>query len=250
MKRINKNLFLMMLVIFLPLTIAFGQEKKNEQKIKVLIDEGSGTKIVLDTTFSGGSLPEKVTLKNGNVIFIGNSETGRTQITTVDGEGKISVTVTTDNDEVKKEEKKVILISSDSLKWTVESPEKGKHIYVYTDSKGSDGKSVSHVKIKSVEDKVIDLKGDKVIIIRDGEVTEDEEGKTFNIRLESDDNDTDTEMTRYVVAKDGIIVTVESNDEVKAKEVINAIESKLDVKTDEKGKNVGVVTETKKAVKK
>jgi hypothetical protein len=44
----------------------------------------------------------------------------------------------------------------------------------------------------------------------------------------------DSDATKYVVAKDGVIVTVESDDEEKAQEIIKLIQDKLGVKNEEK----------------
>src|ERR1035437_10934366 len=41
------------------------------------------------------------------------------------------------------------------------------------------------------------------------------------------DNDSTIEKTRYVIAKDGMVVTVEGNDETKTKELVKEIENKL-----------------------
>ena len=55
---------------------------------------------------------------------------------------------------------------------------------------------------------------------------------------------------RYVVAKNGMVVTVEGNDEAKAKELFNEIEKKLDEGTGAKEKNTRSITTTVKQVRK
>jgi len=37
-------------------------------------------------------------------------------------------------------------------------------------------------------------------------------------------------MTKYIFAKDGVVITEESKDEAKAKEILEILENKLDVK--------------------
>src|SRR4030066_589075 len=118
MKRIIRNLFLILLIFSVPVAMTSGQEKKNEKKIKVIVDDGSGAKTVLDTAFTGTPLPEKIELKDGTVIFIGKPEMGLEHIT--DGK-KIIVTVDADKDGEKHVEQKVIVMSSDSAKWTASS---------------------------------------------------------------------------------------------------------------------------------
>jgi len=57
-------------------------------------------------------------------------------------------------------------------------------------------------------------------------------------------------MTKYVIAKDGVVVTVESNDEAKAKDLIKDIENKLGVNKENIDKKEISNTETSKTVKK
>jgi hypothetical protein len=255
MKRISRNLLLVLMTGLLPLSMAFGQEKKNEQKVKIVIDDQAGTKTVIDTTFTAGSMPDSITLDNGKVIYFEKPETGTTHIRVDDGKGNIYVTCTADNDGVKISGGKIIIMSGDEGEWTV-TPSTGTthHVYVQANADSKDGKTEKHVIVTSAGDKDAVWKeadGNKVIIIKDGKaLKEGEDGETFNIKVESNDVDTDADITKYVIAKDGVVVTVESNDEAKAKEIIKEIESKLDVKADAEGDKVVVKTETKKVVKK
>ena len=43
-------------------------------------------------------------------------------------------------------------------------------------------------------------------------------------------------MTKYVIAKDGVVVTVESKDEAKAKDLIKEIENKLGISEEDNKK--------------
>jgi hypothetical protein len=58
------------------------------------------------------------------------------------------------------------------------------------------------------------------------------------------------EKTKYVIAKDGMVVTVEGNDETKAKELVKEIEAKLGVKSEGTEKKESVKVESKKTIKK
>ena len=94
MKRIIRTIFLLLLTVTIPLVMASGQDKKEEKKIKIVIDEGSGSKTVLDTVIVGTSSLEKIELKDGTMLFIGEPDTDLREVT----EGK-SVIVTMESDE-------------------------------------------------------------------------------------------------------------------------------------------------------
>jgi hypothetical protein len=252
MKRMYKYFLLSILASAIPLTASIGQEKKNEQKIKVIINDGSGEKTVLDTTFTGGKMPEKIMLKDGPVIYLDGKGMAMKHISAGEGTGKVFVTVSSDDDGKKEIEKKVIVVRCDSVNISAKPGEK--HVVVYDASKAS-GKAGGTVVIKSdghMEEMEMDDDNDeeKVIIIRDGKVIENSGEKTFHISVETGDNDTDVEKTKYVIAKNGFVVTVEGNDEAKAKELIKEIESKLGVAEEGNVKPEVVKEETKKSVKK
>jgi len=135
-----KPIILVLFISFLPLSFALGQEKKNEQKVKVVVADKSGTKVIIDTTFTGTGTLDSVILKGGNVIYIGKHDS--------DGDQKFD-----------------IMVSDDKL-------------------------------------------------------------------------DNDIDKTKYVIAKNGITVSIEGNDEVKVKELASEIEKKLDINKEESGSAV------------
>jgi hypothetical protein len=178
----------------IPFSLVAGQDSKSSQKIKIVVDDGSGTKVVIDTLLKDGQVTDSIRLKDGKVIFIGYS--GDDVIVRPDkGTEHVFVTVTSDRKDSKKEVKEITIVSSDSATWT----EAGE--------------------------------GDKVYV-------------------DSDDKESAIEKTRYVVAKDGIVVTVEGNDEAKVKVLIKEIENKLGVKSEGAENKEAVKVESKKAVKK
>jgi len=64
-------------VLFISLfscSFASGQDKKEEQKIKVVIADKKGTKVLIDTAFTGDVLADSIILKEGKVIYIGNNK--------------------------------------------------------------------------------------------------------------------------------------------------------------------------------
>ena len=73
MKRIRLILSILFISL-LPLSLTFGQEKKNEQKVKVVIADKSGTEVIIDTTFTGDITVDSVIMKDGNVIYIGKHD--------------------------------------------------------------------------------------------------------------------------------------------------------------------------------
>lgn len=153
-----KTFISILFISFLPLSLALGQEKKNEQKVKVIIADKSGTKVVIDTTFTGTGTIDSINLKGGNVIYIGKNDT--------DLEGK-----------------------------------PGKQIDI-----------IAHVD-----------KGDYEF-------------------------DNDLNETKIVIAKNGITVSIEGNDEVKVQELAREIEQKLGVNNERTGSAVKEVE--KKIIKK
>ena len=177
MERIRTVLSIL-LISFLPLSLAFGQEKKNEKKVKVVIADKSGTKVVIDTAFTGIGTLDSVTFKGGKVIYIGRHDS--------ESEGKpgsqIKVIAHVDKDGRNKE-----------------------YQYVYIDN-----------------DKVIRHGGDE----------------KFDVIVSDDEFENDLDKTKYVIAKNGITVSVEGNDEVKVKELADEIEKRLDINKDELGSTV------------
>jgi len=133
-------------ISLLPLSFTLGQEKKNEQKIKIIIADKSGTKVVIDTTYAGVDNVDSIILKSGNMIYIGKEDSE------------------------------------------------------------PDNRQGTRVKVIAHADK---------------------------------------DVTQYVIAKDGITVTIEGNDEQKVKELAEEIEKKLDI---DKGESETAVKETEKKI--
>jgi hypothetical protein len=246
MERIYKIMLFLMLAVAIPLSLASGQEKKSENKIKVVIDNGSGPETVLDTTITGGEIPKTITLKNGKVIFITEPEK---IIMSDSGKGKVVVTIASSGEGEKEKKEKIIIMSEGNNEWTsVTDDDDNKYVYAYSRSKGKGDKSESHVIVTSKDVKDGEKKTEKSIVIKNGKViTRDGEDK-FDIYIESDKN-SDSETTSYIIARDGLVVTVEGNDEAKVKELSREIEKKLGIRSDEEGKETGT-TKSGKSVKK
>ncbi len=236
MKRISRILLLIVLAVPMPFIMASGQEKNSGKKVKIIVADKDGTKTIIDTTFTGESTPDSIALENGKVFYFESPGSITTTVKTKEGKGNIYVTTIADDEGEETVEKEIIIMSGGDGEWTVTQPEGSKqHVYVQSSNDGKGEKTQKHVIVSSSGS--------------NGAVWEDKDGKTFHVTVESD-VDTDTEMTKYVIAKDGMVVTVESDDEAKAKEIIKVIESKLDVKTEGAEKKEVVTVETKKTVKK
>jgi hypothetical protein len=174
MKRIFTILSAAIIMCLVQYSPVSGQEKKSEQKIKIVIDDGSGTKVVLDTLIKDGIMKDSITMKDGKVIFTGHSGDDAI-MKTHGGNEHVFVTISSDAGEDRKEVREITVVSSDSL-------------------------------------------------------TLKESGKQSKVYLYSDNKESSDEKTRYVIAKDGMVVTVEGSDEAKVKELIKEIEKKLEVK--------------------
>jgi hypothetical protein len=191
MKRILKIISSALFFCIIPFSLAMGQGKKSEQKIKIVIDDGSGTKVVIDTLIKDGQMTDSLKLKDGKVVYIGNSvdKAGSIQH---GGNEHVFVTVSADGNATKKVVKEITIVSSDSANWKKEG------------------------------------------------------GETFEYTVKSDNKESKVEKTKYVIAKDGMVITVEGNDDTKVKELINEIESKLDIKKEGVDNSVVVKEKQKK----
>lgn len=146
-------------VIILPFTFAAGQEKKCEQRIKIVIADDKGQDVVLDTIITGKPVNDSIILKNGQTMYMVNKGSDN-------GPGameckKYIITTSSENGGYSKEEisKEITIISSDS-----------------------------------------------------------------------DKKDQDSERTKYVIARDGVVITIEGSDYDKVKELTREIEKSLDGK--------------------
>ena len=164
MKRIFNIAFAFTILMIIPFSLAKGQDKKSEQKVKVVIDNGSGTKVVIDTIFYGSPKSDSIKLKDGTVICLKHpGDVSDYQYH--DSRKQIMVTASADDKNSRKEFTEVTVVSQDSLQ-----------------------------------------------------------------------GDSETEKSRYVIAKDGMVVTIEGNDDARAKELVKEIENILGVKSEGTGK--------------
>jgi len=217
MKRILKQFMFILLAVCIPLPLMYAQTKKSEEKIKIVIADKDGEITVLDTTILNTSKTDSIVLKSGKVVYLDKRDEALVHLKSGEGKGTVYVTTKTDDRDGEKKEEKVIIIGGDDATWTAASSAGNKHIYAYSTT-GDEGDEIG-----------------KHIIVRTGKgndlVWEENDGKTFHITVDSDSKaDIESDKTKFIIARDGVVVTVESDNEEKAKEIINLIESKLDAK--------------------
>jgi hypothetical protein len=190
-------------LLTLPFSVIQAQEKKSEQKIKIVTDDGSGQKVVIDTVFTGKS-PDSLTLKDGSTIYIKHG-TEEGDMIHSEGSHHIFVTSSPDGKEGNKTSE-ITIIQSDSL-----SAGKGDVIFY---SSAASGDSEGNVQYKVVSKNA-----------------KHKQGSDKFVWVEKDDSSED--KSRYVIAKDGMVITIEGNDEAKTKALAKDIEEKLGVKSEE-----------------
>ena len=186
MKKIHRLITASILVLLIPFAIAAGQEKKNEQRIKIVIAGDDGSKVVIDTLITGTAVNDSIVLKNGKTIYLAKEDNN-----TGAGGTKKYVVTTSSSDEGggKKEIKKEItIISSDS------------------DAPSEPGHGNKHkAKCES--------------LVSAGE---------YSYNSDTDTRNSNSEKTKYVINRDGVVITVEGSDYARVKEIIKDIEKTLD----------------------
>jgi hypothetical protein len=192
MKRIHKIIALSIFILVVPLSMAIGQNNKGEQKIKIVVDNGSGEKVVIDTVYKNKTLPDSIKLKDGT--FISLTHTG----------DKIKMKHHSDKDHI------CIMSSTDSNRDSIKGSKCEKY-KVIAESSNDDGNN------------------EKIEHINKGMASGKEIEKSFDISVSDNSKDSKDDNTSYVIARDGIVVTIEGNDDARMKELVNEIRSKLDI---------------------
>lgn len=196
MKRIFTTFLVLLTAGTLPFNLALGQEKKTEKKIKVVVADKDGEKVVLDTVFTGSDLPGEVEFKDGRVVLIAKN--------------------------------------GDKSEWTVKSSSSSEpHIMVFSGSNKDDSGIEKKVIITTEPEGSNEWRqkdGEKVVIVDESRISEiTEDGKTIRIMVK-EDAESRPGMSSYVIAKDGVVVTVEYDDEKKGQEIIRELEKIMEKK--------------------
>jgi putative cell wall-binding protein len=192
MKRINRLFAALIVTLLIPSAIASAQDIKNEKQIKIVIAGDDGTKVILDTLITGNSVNDSIVLKDGHTIYL--AKEGSDDAPGAKGSTKYIITsdATAGNDDRKHVNKEITIISSDSD---------------MADQKAMD--KSSQVNCESLVNE-----------------------KKYTYTIESETSDADSERAKYVIARDGLVITVEGSDYTKVKEIIKDIEKTLDTKSE------------------
>ncbi len=193
MKKINSIVSAGLILLFIPLAL-LAQDKKNEQKIKIVVRDDGGSDVVLDTLITGTPQGDSIVLKNGKVVYLASDE------------GNKGTRVHT--------RKKYIVTSTEP-----EGSDSGKEIRKEITVTTSDGDD---------EDAIEDMTSAEAGSGSSGQA------RAYSFKVQSDRNDGNSERTRYVIKRDGIVVTVEGSDYDRVKDLIKEIEKSLDEKSESK----------------
>jgi hypothetical protein len=226
MKRIFRIIYHAFFILIMPFSIVTGQDTKSEQKIKIILNNGSGTKVVMDTILYSNTGPDSIKLKDGTVVYLRHSGKERDSKYHT-GKDHIFITASSDGKEDGKRYKEVTVISSDSVRLRKE----GNSDDVICCGNSNEGKCCRKYRIitRSSGDQ-----GDKgeTIQVNKGKSFDKEIDNTFDVYVSASDSESSVEKTRYVIAKDGLVVTIEGTDEAKTKELAKEIENKLGIKSE------------------
>jgi len=224
MKR-TRIILALLFISILPFSQASGQGKKNEEKIKIVIADKSGTNAVIDTTFTSDNKLDSIKLKDGTIVYIGKYPVEES----LQGTKRIYIK-SPDEKNTKKVTREVTVITSDSDKLATLDERLGDNVFIYSHS---GDKSVGHGKSYKVITRVgkDGEKSDvKYIYINDGKYAGQDSDEKLDINI-NDEFDHNTDNTKHVIAKDGVVVTIEGNDEAKINDLVREIEKKLDIDT-------------------
>jgi hypothetical protein len=226
MDKIFKVITSSLFVCLIPFSIVLGQEKRCEKKMKIVVADGNGTKVVIDTLINDEMNNDSISLKDGKIIYLKHLR-GNAHKRNDKGNKYVTVTVSEDGKGRRKIVKEITIESSDSAICNTSGGSDS--LISLDDSAATQMKNRGQYKVIT---KTIRAKGgkDETIYISDGDNPEKEIEETFDVSVTNDNKESDVENTRYVISKNGMVITVEGDDYNKVKELVKEIESKLDKK--------------------
>jgi hypothetical protein len=74
MKRIARIITVSCLIFLVPFVFVTGQEKKSEQRIKIVVADEGGSDVILDTLITGKPLSDSIVLKDGKTIYLAHDD--------------------------------------------------------------------------------------------------------------------------------------------------------------------------------
>jgi preprotein translocase subunit YajC len=214
----------LLFISFFPFSLLSGQEKKNEEKIKIVIADKSGTNVIIDTTFTSDNKSDSIKLNDGTIVYIGKHPDEES----LSGNKRIYIK-SPDDKNAKKITREVTVISSDSDELAALDEIIGDNVVVYShsgDRSAGHGKSYKVITHVGKDAEKSDM---KYIYINDDKEAGQKSDEKFDIRINEDEFDHDTDNTKHVIAKNGVVVTIEGSDEAKINELVKEIEKSLDI---------------------
>lgn len=246
MKKNFKSIYLPVIILMMSFSMAAGQDKKSEEKIKIIVEDGTGTKTVIDTVFKDSMTADSIRLKDGTVIFL-NHNGGDPEVKHQSGKEHVYVTVSSDGEDDRKVVKKYTIVSSDSAHTKMEGHTGD--IMVYNNYSSKEGSGTEKYQVTTTVTKEHGDKGEVFYITKSKGPVKESEDK-FDVYVSGDDHDSGVEKSKFIIAKDGMVVTIEGNDETKARELAKEVEAKLGIKGVETEKPEAVKSESEKTKKK
>jgi hypothetical protein len=227
-------------ILLIPVSHINGQERKIEKKIKIIVDDGSERKIVIDTLLSNSSQNDSILLKDGSVVYF-NDSGSESGLRDQKGKDHFTVSYSSNGNNKGKEFKEITVLSSDSSEVNDSS---NTATVNYTRSESHEGHGTVKYKITSMKS---NGDGDNIEIysIDKNEAPGGENNNSIYV-TDSGTNKESTTATKYVIAKDGIVVTVEGNDEARAKELVKEIKAKMGIVSESSQNKEKVKPESKK----
>ena len=227
MKRIQKIAAAFVPMLLLTSIALNAQDNQNEKHIKVVIVDNSGNKIQLDTLIKGDMNSDSIRLKNGETIYLsGPGKPGKS--VHKESAETMMLTYSSDDKDSKDKQKKVIVVTGDDDSSKV--IEEG-NVIIVTGGKNKENSAGKGYTVRTSKE---GGSGDKYVYINESSHEGDKKDKMIEFSYSGDDKNNTVEKSKYVIAKDGIVVTVEGNDEAKAKEIIEEVKAVLGVNKEEK----------------
>jgi hypothetical protein len=183
------------------------------------------------------------------MIFIGSHDGSDILVGTHAKKGNMIYVTTKSGDATRdlKEAKDIRIITGDSIK-IIKGSSSGQVIIMKS------GEPIAEARAGQTMSWIVSEEGsggNLVYINEDGLAGIKEGEKRFNIEVITDEKGQSTEKSSYVIAKDGMVISVEGDDEAKVKEMGERIESGIGVSSGKSGTKPAEVKEAgKKTVKK
>jgi len=209
MKKNEKIILTVLLILFIAAGTAISQEKKDTKKLKVIVENKEGAKVIIDTSFAGITKGDTLFSSGSRFIFV----------TSKDGEATWTVKDGTD----------LSVLSDDSMELIKEGKD-GKVIVIQRGEKTGAGEG-DDLMAWAITEKGSD--GNVIFITENGPEHITESGKSYSIVVKKDEKSISSDKTNYVIASDGVVITIEGDNDAKVREIGKLIESQIGTDKDQ-----------------